>query len=60
MWQHLPLSSHGEHPKQHGFLVPCRHVRKQYKSATEMETHLSSYDHHHKKVRLHPSRCLAE
>ena len=23
---------------------------KQYKSATEMETHLSSYDHHHKKV----------
>jgi hypothetical protein len=23
---------------------------KQYKTATEMEVHLSSYDHHHKKV----------
>lgn len=25
---------------------------KQYKSAMEMETHLSSYDHHHTKVRM--------
>ena len=33
--------------------------QKQYKSATEMETHLSSYDHHHKKVRrLLPFECL--
>ena len=27
---------------------------KQYKTAAELETHLSSYDHHHKKVCL---RC---
>ncbi|CAL5228252.1 g11353 [Coccomyxa viridis] len=27
----------------------CETCQKQYKSATEMETHLSSYDHHHKK-----------
>lgn len=25
---------------------------KQYKSAAELDTHLSSYDHHHKKVSL--------
>lgn len=25
---------------------------KQYKNAAEMEAHLSSYDHHHKKVGL--------
>ena len=25
---------------------------KQYKSAAELDTHLSSYDHHHKKVGL--------
>lgn len=28
---------------------------KQYKTAMELETHLSSYDHHHKKV----TRCCA-
>lgn len=31
--------------------------QKQYKSATEMETHLSSYDHHHKKA---SPACLHE
>ena len=29
----------------------CELCNKQYASATEIETHLSSYDHHHKKVR---------
>ena len=31
-------------------LLIVQTCHKQYKSATEMETHLSSYDHHHKKV----------
>jgi len=32
---------------------------KQYSSASEMEVHLSSYDHHHKKVcPSHTLNCL--
>ena len=30
--------------------VRVQTCRKQYKTAMEMETHLSSYDHHHTKV----------
>jgi len=30
----------------------CELCNKQYKLAAEMEVHLSSYDHNHKKVRL--------
>ena len=29
----------------------CEICQKQYKMASEFEAHLSSYDHHHKKVR---------
>lgn len=31
-------------------LPPLQLCNKQYKTAMELETHLSSYDHHHKKV----------
>ena len=30
----------------------CKVCNKQYTKATEMEVHLSSYDHGHKKVRM--------
>lgn len=33
------------------FLCCAQTCRKQYKTAMEMETHLSSYDHHHTKAR---------
>lgn len=30
----------------------CESCDKRYKSVSEMSNHLSSYDHHHRKVRL--------
>lgn len=33
-------------------LLIIQTCHKQYKSAAELDTHLSSYDHHHKKVSL--------
>jgi len=33
-------------------LLIVQTCHKQYKSAAELDTHLSSYDHHHKKVSL--------
>ncbi len=41
-------------------LTPLRHVQtchKQYKTAAELETHLSSYDHHHKKASFPVAAC---
>ena len=40
-----------------GSLLIAQICHKQYKSATEMETHLSSYDHHHKKVQWLLKNC---
>jgi len=36
--------------RQFGCCAP-QVCHKQYKNAAELETHLSSYDHHHKKAR---------
>jgi hypothetical protein len=38
---------------------PCPQLcNKQYNTAMEIENHLSSYDHHHKKVRGATDACI--
>lgn len=37
--------------------VRAQTCHKQYKTAAELETHLSSYDHHHKKACFPVAAC---
>jgi len=59
------------HCKQHRLAHSCQHVstpsrpspqvcHKQYQAAHEMEEHLSSYDHHHRKRLAETRAMLAE
>ena len=48
----------GTCPPKRTRVVQWQTCRKQYKTAMEMEAHLSSYDHHHTKVTRSPAAVL--
>ena len=47
-------------PGCHPLPLPCQVCHKQYQAAHEMEEHLSSYDHHHRKRLAETRAMLAE
>ena len=43
-------AAHGPHLAARKVIIVLQTCAKQYKTAGELEVHLSSYDHHHKKA----------